>query len=1039
MPLRGVHAGQANPARLHRLVVSPPQEWEGRERGRCRDVGAWRARSSDGNHLALDNRSGLPEQSAQSGDARGGGDLTGGGTARGWAVKGLAVCAATMGVALGRIDQNLASIHQDGYEAGGIGDLATPAVLFDVGRAHAVSVAGNWASFPSPDSPAKGALADLLTATYLALDLGLMVSLAAILCLWLCAVRDGGVRRGWLAAFIVLYLVADLVETILACRMWSALGEQEPLIWIIGGASLLKWVSLGVAVVSLAIVTARTHFFGAAGPLWQRVVGPVLDRICRYRAQVLVVGFLTGVFLLLSGDLGRQVDDVLVRSAEQLVPAGLATLAAVLTSAVVLGTCRACRIAYQSPPGWGEPLGRWWALAFILVGVTFFVLGMRSPDWRPSLFLAAIVAVVLPVLGAITGKSEHPEPDAPGGELPALGVLPHLLTIAPMMMLLLAIARALATQTVGGNVPELWWWLLVMLACIALVEVVYQWRKPDASTPPATPKPLVWAVVSLAALGTLWALSGWPIDMWMWVRTPAVLFLWATLAVPLLAGLAILADALPLRGALHFGALRRWPVLSLLLVCSLLATALDVEGRHYNVRLGQAIEDAEQPPDAATSFDNWYEGAMSDAARVPSSSTTRRPVSLVFVAAGGGGIRAAFWTALSWECVFDDSPCDKDLIGVAAAPNSGDRVFLASGVSGSSLGLASIRANAVRVQELGSSDPGWLDEALVADFVAPTLAAYLFGDLPHSLHRMPILRSDRAGALELAWEQQNPKLATSFDRATGEKYQYPNLILNSTSVEDSCRLVVSSIKLGEGDCVTDPAATNHDASAARFVRDAARYRCGEGNTPGSLSLSTAALLSARFPFVSPAGAMTGCGTDGSKRGRTFALDGGIFDNSGASAVEQVWRQIEPEVKKRNGSADAEICVIPRLLVLDNGYAASASAAAARRPAQVSAPLQSALGVYGARSDRELSSAVTAITDGAADAIATCHHPSPKSASDSVAVIHPAISPGTQAPLGWTLSSKSVDSMRNELREQHNRDAVKMVRCWFKAENTCARA
>jgi hypothetical protein len=88
----------------------------------------------------------------------------------------------------------------------------------------------------------------------------------------------------------------------------------------------------------------------------------------------------------------------------------------------------------------------------------------------------------------------------------------------------------------------------------------------------------------------------------------------------------------------------------------------------------------------------------------------------------------------------------------------------------------------------------------------------------------------------------------------------PVLFINTTQVDNGMPGVISSVMLPE----------NSQRQDVLSLVDSMGVRHGKGN----LRLSTAAVLSSRFPYVSPAG----------KVFDRYYVDGGYFDNSGAGTV-----------------------------------------------------------------------------------------------------------------------------------------------------------
>jgi len=270
-------------------------------------------------------------------------------------------------------------------------------------------------------------------------------------------------------------------------------------------------------------------------------------------------------------------------------------------------------------------------------------------------------------------------------------------------------------------------------------------------------------------------------------------------------------------------------------------------------------------------FKAWWEDLARDA---PSSP---QPITVFVVAAEGGGIRAAYWTAAVLATLED---------ATAANPVPFSRhVFAISGVSGGSLGAAVFDAVVASRQRRSTKQVGSrlqeIDQVLSQDFLSPTLGAALFPDLVQRFLPLPIV-DDRAVALEKSWERawslshpgDRDRLAAPFHALwTENPHAVPLLILNSTVVETGQRAIVSPL------ATTSPEAEQAFSDALPV-----------GRLIGTqLPLSTATLISARFTYVSPAGLI-----DTHREGifRWIRLvDGGYFDNSGAVTAQEIVRVI----------------------------------------------------------------------------------------------------------------------------------------------------
>ena len=248
------------------------------------------------------------------------------------------------------------------------------------------------------------------------------------------------------------------------------------------------------------------------------------------------------------------------------------------------------------------------------------------------------------------------------------------------------------------------------------------------------------------------------------------------------------------------------------------------------------------------------------------------PYPVFVVSAEGGGIRAAFWTA-GLLCAIQD-----------AEPAFSDHVLGISGVSGGSLGAATFAAlvgeaqrDAIDVPKNAGDmgpDMGPLQslagEVLGRDYLSPVLATMLIPDVAACLLHGEWAQ-DRAAVLErtfeLGWRQavgtdafQDPMTALWRDAAL---HRVPTLFMNSTEAASGRRIVNSPVVLDAG------------LSSALSLPVTI--------PPDTLRLSTAVLLSARFPAISPIANLGETAEDGP----LHVVDGGYVDNSGTLTAAEI--------------------------------------------------------------------------------------------------------------------------------------------------------
>lgn len=255
-------------------------------------------------------------------------------------------------------------------------------------------------------------------------------------------------------------------------------------------------------------------------------------------------------------------------------------------------------------------------------------------------------------------------------------------------------------------------------------------------------------------------------------------------------------------------------------------------------------------------------------------------VPIVVVAAAGGGIQSAAWTT---------SVLDQLGKRLSAEPGGGydlpHSVRLISGVSGGSVGAMFYAGT------FDEAKPDFADSFTAASSSAlgPTIRGLLRQDLWRALAPFFVtdICDDRGRILEREWcrnfdEKFRPsaKLSDATLSKWGEEaltLKRPALVLNSTIVETGQRLAISTVPMRSG-----------LIGETEFTK---RY-CAD------ISISTAARLSATFPFITPTGrpAMQRQAADKmsmSERssppcggGDQHVVDGGYYENSGlVGAIE----------------------------------------------------------------------------------------------------------------------------------------------------------
>jgi hypothetical protein len=480
------------------------------------------------------------------------------------------------------------------------------------------------------------------------------------------------------------------------------------------------------------------------------------------------------------------------------------------------------------------------------------------------------------------------------------------------------------------------------------------------------------------------------------------------------------------------------PVVSLILVWWFLASALPPEEATHDARRTTTAA-ARTTETLRARFDSW----LARQCPIVAGPNQTPVVPLVIVATAGGGARAATWTTY----VLDRTLGYDVLAGVGGcaanpAPRAADRVFAMSGISGGSVGLSTYSARLAAYDtgaaplpdqdndNLGSNTRGWIRRQLGISTLAPTVSWLLFEETPWSWLRYP-LETDRAVVLENTWERhwwgflEPPKLFDLQRRAP----RVPLLVLNSTSAESGCRLNVSVLRLSSQTdvstqrCLAEPLSRVTSSAALGATVDVGELLCRDED----LWLSTAALLSARWPYISPSGRVLECATDDQAIAgpdveiRTYGVDGGYHEGSGAATALDLWQAIEPLVLEHNQSQTATQ-IVPLAIQIDNGYSEPAGPGVTPSQPQLLVPPMAFWAANAAASERTRQ-ALRLVFE----------KPFPLSgAAFCRRYVHFNLQPhpGPEATVGWTLSDVSFDDMVSQIGAEPAMSNIATVRGWL---------
>lgn len=263
-------------------------------------------------------------------------------------------------------------------------------------------------------------------------------------------------------------------------------------------------------------------------------------------------------------------------------------------------------------------------------------------------------------------------------------------------------------------------------------------------------------------------------------------------------------------------------------------------------------------------FDEWVEAKHMD---------TSDSFPVIFVGAEGGALRTGCFTSMMLARLQD------------SFPNFKDHVFLYSSVSGGSLGVNFFNA-LTQAPSLPASYKTVTRNFYNEDFLSATTGKLIFAEIINAFVPTLFPVFDRAKALEVSWENSFADatgltgnanlLALNFSTHAGNPMQKTNaaVFINITEVESGSRTIWSNVKI--------------DPVNFKEVIDLQKKAIVQ------LPYSTAISLSARFPLVSPAGAI-----EWKKDKRLHYVDGGYYENKGALGIAEAVAAIKKNSKYKD--------------------------------------------------------------------------------------------------------------------------------------------
>lgn len=383
-------------------------------------------------------------------------------------------------------------------------------------------------------------------------------------------------------------------------------------------------------------------------------------------------------------------------------------------------------------------------------------------------------------------------------------------------------------------------------------------------------------------------------------------------------------------------------------------------------------------------FNNWVKQ------RKDSIEKGEYPV--YFTLADGGASRSGYWTAATLGTLEDTT-----------GGKFSEHLFCLSGASGGSVGNGTFLALLKLRDSIRSRNSTFTLEAnkyLKSDFLSYTLARMLGPDIVRPMFGgLPV--NDRAAALEYALENGEDESALLYrefrkpfsDYLPTDRNKLPIICINVTRVQDGNPSVISNIKLDE----------SVFGKRVDILKTLPPQK--------DMKLSTAVILGARFPYVSPAGRID----------NSYYVDGGYFDNSGAGIVQEMILDIQRIIKDslainpNHYFRNLSLCVIHS----QNGYPGNNLKKIQPIMNDLAAPLLTLVGAYGTQ---------TSVNDWRLIKYMEDIHLGKKDTGYYPMNLYKDAAKGDEFPMNWAISNYYIKKMNLQLiRDGHVKDVISMMK------------
>jgi hypothetical protein len=336
-------------------------------------------------------------------------------------------------------------------------------------------------------------------------------------------------------------------------------------------------------------------------------------------------------------------------------------------------------------------------------------------------------------------------------------------------------------------------------------------------------------------------------------------------------------------GLNYIGKIKKWPILTVVFGAAILLTVFVAKSKCFSFYEVSTVNAKNINPGDRLSVEVYVDQYIEERRDAILSANINEPFPIIMVSAEGGGSRAGHWAFLVHSYLYGKSE------GYYKK-----HLFSITGASGGSVGsnMFYVQAHAKKdnydknlflsksfskSKGLGNNEHNFQYKAsqfYQNDYISSSIAGLLGRDLIASIFHLNYYR-DRAEITETEWENEFDRL---FDKGLlhmpyldimpkkNDAFTPPIMVTTTTHVQTGELYVMSPVKFN----------TNKESQSG-FHDLLSEYVQINGNS-NMIKRSAAMLLTARFPYLSPNGRISGIGQFG---------DGGYYDNVGGTVTRHL--------------------------------------------------------------------------------------------------------------------------------------------------------